>query len=152
MQVSTDASANISTVQATYFAVTYDGNGKPKDVAEHTTTRKTTQASDGPSRSIKVKTELARVNEASELARLVGNYVGANQWIVSALSVKHDQIGEDALVRLLSAAERIAQQVLLTGLPRWFPAAKMRGIVIGGSLTMHGGRWTPTLRVANTPL
>ena len=152
VQVSTDASANISTVQATYFTVTYDGNGKPKDIAEHTTTRKTAQTSDGPPRSVKVKTELARVSEASELARLVGKYVGANQWIVSALSVKHDRISEDALVRLLSAAERIAQQVLLTSLPKWFPAAKMRGIVIGGSLTMHGGHWTPTLRVANTPL
>lgn len=152
VQVSTDESANVSTIQATYFDVTYDGKtGRVKDVIERTTTRKNTPANEGPHRSIKMKTELSRSNEASELTRIVGKYVNANQWVVSDLSVVHDQISEDALTRLLSATERIAQQVVLTGLPRWFPAATMRGIVIGGSLTMRHGHWTPVLRIANTP-
>jgi hypothetical protein len=143
VQVGTDASANISTIRVTYFSVTYDENKKVKDVIERTTARNIAPTNDVPPRSVNVKTELAR---------LVGKYMSANQWVVSGLSVVHDQISEDALMRLLSAAERIAQQVLLVGLPKWFPAAKMHGIVIGGSLTMRGGRWTPTLRVANTPL
>lgn len=152
VQVSTDASANISTIQVTYFNVTYDEKKKVKDVVERTTTRKTAPTNDAPPRSVKVKTELSRSSEAAELARLIGTYMSANHWVISDLSVVHDQISEDALMRLLSAVERIAQQVLLTGLPKWFPAAKMRGIVIGGHLTMRHGHWTPTLRVANTPL
>lgn len=152
VQVSTDESANISTIQATYFTVTYDEKKKVKDIVERTVTRKTTPANDAPPRSIKVKTELARLSEASELTRTIGTYMNANQWVISDLSVKHDRISEDALMRLLSTVERIAQQVLLTGLPRWFPAPKVRGIVIGGSLTMRRGHWTPTIRVAKTPL